>query len=75
MHKLLHVLRKLDCYRLQLVDLSSTHIGRAAATLAVHHPREVGAGRWALRRAGMRLAARWGAVPAGLPARPPPILA
>ncbi|PRW59151.1 putative mediator of RNA polymerase II transcription subunit 26c isoform B [Chlorella sorokiniana] len=39
-HKLLHVLRKLDCYRLQLADLSSTHIGRAAATLAVHHPRE-----------------------------------
>jgi hypothetical protein len=40
MHLLLNTLRKLDCYRLQLTDLSGTEIGRAAATLAAHHPRQ-----------------------------------
>lgn len=32
---------QLDCYRLQLSDLSATEIGRAAATVAAHHPRPV----------------------------------
>ena len=44
MHLLLNTLRKLDCYRLQLSDLSGTEIGRAAATLAAHHPRQVRTG-------------------------------
>lgn len=52
-HKLLHVLRKLDCYRLQLADLSSTHIGQSAATLAVHHPREE------VRRLASALVDKW----------------
>ena len=42
--RLLNTLRKLDCYRLQLSDLSGTEIGRAAATLAAHHPRQVRTG-------------------------------
>jgi hypothetical protein len=42
MHLLLNTLRKLDCYRLQLSDISGTEIGRAVATVADHHPRAVG---------------------------------
>ena len=41
MHLLLNTLRKLDCYRLQLSDISGTDIGRAVATVAVLHPRLV----------------------------------
>lgn len=41
MHLLLNVLRKLDCYSLQLSDMSRTDIGRAVATVAACHPRPV----------------------------------
>lgn len=71
-HKLLHVLRKLDCYRLQLADLSSTHIGQAAATLAVNHPREVRARACSMGMGPTLLLSQlslWTtAVPASLPA-------
>ena len=38
---LLNTLRKLDCYRLELSEISATEIGRAAATVAAQHPRLV----------------------------------
>lgn len=47
MQLLLNTLRKLDCYRLQPSDVSSSEIGRACATLAAYHPREVRQACWA----------------------------
>ncbi|KAL4539473.1 hypothetical protein Ndes2437B_g02155 [Nannochloris sp. 'desiccata'] len=38
-HELLIILRKLDCYNLQVEDLRNTDIGSAVSTLAQRHPK------------------------------------